>query len=145
MFATLLWVSACTPAPTGPTPIGPHQHFSGLVNGSHDGAIITTACGGPVWVGRTGHPVGGQTLSVTEDPAGAGDTGSHSSTVFAQTGGSYNVVQFQTYGVTEELPTDIDVPCDGSGTVAFLQCFGIIACLDGAPDVVKVTFVNIAD
>ena len=141
--ALALLAGACTP-PSSPAPIGPNEQFSGLVNGAHVGATITTACAGPTWVGRTGHPLAGQTLAVTRDAAGAGNTGTHSSTVFAQTGSSYNVVQISLYDTNVEIPTTVDVPCDGVGTVSFLQCFGIIACLDGAPDIVKVTFVNVA-
>jgi hypothetical protein len=137
-------LGACAPTPPGPTAIGPDQRFSGLVNGSHDGAVITTVCAGPGWPGRTGHPVGGQTVSVVRDPTGAGDTGDYSS-VFAQTSTAFDVVAFDTYGTDRELPTTLDVPCDGTGTVTFLQCFGIIACRNGRPDVVKVTFLNIAD
>jgi len=137
-------VTACAPAPGGPAPIGPHQRFSGLVNGVGDGAVITTVCAGPVWVGRTGHPLAGQTVSVTRDATGAGDTGSYSS-VFAQTSSAYDVVVLHDWDVAGELPATLDVPCDGTGTVTFLQCFGIVACSSGSPDVVKVTFVNIAD
>jgi hypothetical protein len=137
-----LAVAACAPTPPGPRAIGPGERFSGRVNGSDDGAIITTVCAGPGWPGGMGHPLGGQTLSVLEDPAGAGDTGDHSS-VFAQASSAIDVVVFDTYG-TRELPTSLDVPCEGTGTVTFLQCFGIVACRSGSPDVVRVKFVNIA-
>jgi hypothetical protein len=39
-------------------PIGPNQHFSGLVNGTRTSAVVNTVCGGPAWAGRTG-PVAG--------------------------------------------------------------------------------------
>lgn len=139
----LLALSACTPAPT-PSHIENHEHFSGLVNGRHDGARIRTACGGPVVAGRTGHPLAGQTLSVTQDPNGHGDTGGDSRAVYAQTAGSAEILQFVVYDVAQEIPTDIEVPCEGTGTVMFLQCFGIIACRDGAADAVKVIYENIA-
>lgn len=83
-------------------------------------------------------------MSVVRDPTGAGDTGDYSS-VFARTSTALDVVALDTYGTDRELPTTLEVPCDGTGTVTFLQCFGIIACRNGSPDVVKVTFLNIAD
>ena len=139
-------LGACTapaPLPT-PTPIGAHQKFSGLVNGAGKGAVVTTVCPGPTWSGRTGHAAGGQTVAVTQDPTGAGDTGT-SSLVFAEPQFSATVVALGTYDTPAQFPTTVEVPCDGTGTVAFLQCFGIIACSSGAPDLVKVTYVNIAD
>lgn len=142
-IAVVVATSGCSPAPPAAS-IENNQRFSGLVNGRHTDAQIRTACGGPIFPGRTGHPLAGQTLSVTQDPSGHGDTGSDSRAVYAQTAGSANIVQFTVYDVTQEIPTDIDVPCDGTGTVMFLQCFGIIACRDGSPDAVKVTFQNIA-
>jgi hypothetical protein len=138
-------LAGCTPpAPPAPVAVGPHQRFSGLVNGLRSGAVITTSCPGPGQPGGMGHAVGGQTVAVTPDPTGAGDTGT-SSVVFAQPGGTIYVVGIHDYDTPVEFPTGAQVPCDGPGTVNFLQCFGIIACTSGAPDVVKVTFVNIAD
>lgn len=133
--------AGCAPPDPGPSPIGPNERFAGRVNGEGDGAVIRTVCAGP---SATGRPAAGQSFSVVRDPHGAGDTGSHSSTVFAQTESSYPVVQLTHYGVGEEIPTWLEVPCDGKGTIRFLQCFGIIACLDGSPDVVEVRFENLA-
>ena len=45
-------------------PIGPNQHFAGLVNGTRTSAVVYTVCAGPVGAGRTGPVAGGQTLSV---------------------------------------------------------------------------------
>ena len=144
-FVLAIALVGCTPpAPPAPVPIRPHQRFSGLVNGLRSGAVITTSCPGPGQPGGMGHAVGGQTVAVTPDPTGAGDTGT-SSVVFAQPGGTIYVVGIHDYDSPVEFPTGAQVPCDGPGTVNFLQCFGIIACTSGAPDVVKVTFVNIAD
>jgi len=135
--------AACAPGPVGPTPIGPHEHFSGRVNGTGNGAVVTTVCPGPTWPGRTGHPIAGQTVSVARDPRGAGDTGAYS-TVFAQAQSAYDVVAINAYDTAMELPATLEVPCDGTGTITFWQCFGIVACSSGAPDTVKVSFVNIA-
>jgi hypothetical protein len=144
--AAVAAASGCVPDPPPvPTPIGTNERFSGLVNGERDGAVVYTVCGGPTWEGRRGPVASGQTFTVTPDALGDGDTGSHSSAVFVQPDTNWFVAQIQTYDVPVAFPTDVDVPCDGSGTVTFHQCWGIIACLDGAPDVVKVRFVNIAD
>ncbi|MFN8050768.1 MAG: hypothetical protein U0Q22_05000 [Acidimicrobiales bacterium] len=144
VFVALTLASACVPDPPAPVRIGPHQRFSGRVNGQDDGAVVYTACAGPVWPGRMGAIVGGQTVSVVADPTGDGDTGT-SSVVFAQPGQNNVIVTVDTYDTPVEMPVGVDAPCDGSGTVTFHQCWGIIACTSGAPDVVKVQFVNIAD
>src|SRR5256885_331933 len=56
------------------TPIGPDQHFIGLVNGSNDHPVVSVVCPGPE-AGRRGAVVGGQTLSVAEVANGTGYTG----------------------------------------------------------------------
>ena len=55
--------------------IGPHQHFAGLVGANRRSAVVYTACAGPVWPGRTGPVVSGQTLEVTRARGGHGYTG----------------------------------------------------------------------
>ena len=45
-------------------PVGPNQHFAGLVNGTSTSAVVYTVCAGPASAGRTGPVAGGQTLSV---------------------------------------------------------------------------------
>jgi hypothetical protein len=144
--AASVLLASCAAAPAGSVPIGPHEHFRGLVNGSGSDVVITTVCGGPVWEGRTGPVLAGQTLTVVRDDAGPGDTGS-SSIVFAQpTPASMAVVSIGTYDTPMPFPADVQVPCDGTGTVAFTPCFGVAGCLgDARADLVKVRFVNIAD
>lgn len=143
-LATVGIMSGCVPDPApGPQRIGTHERFSGRVNGQGDGAVIYTACGGPVWPGRMGAVVGGQTVSVIADAAGDGDTGT-SSVVYAQPGPNYNIVQVTTYDTPVEIPSGVDAPCDGKGTVTFHQCWGIIACTSGSSATVQVRFVNIA-
>lgn len=142
----VLAAGACAPSPPGPGLIGAHQHFRGLVNGAAGEAVVTTVCAGPVWEGRTEPPVAGQTLSVVYDETGAGNTG-RASVLFAQPSpDSMTVVPFDRYGVDAAFPTDVQVPCDGTGLVTFTPCFGVVPCFEGAEaDVVKVRFVNIAD
>jgi hypothetical protein len=136
--------AACSAPPNSePGPIGPHEPFSGAVNGSRDGAVVRTACAGPVWPGRLGPVVGGQTVEVHRDASGQGLT-DRSGTVFARADASSYVVQVTSY----DTPTSLDglqVPCDGTGVIVFDPCFGFVGCLDGGRvDAVKVTFENIA-
>jgi hypothetical protein len=146
VLATVLMVAsaACTPPPTPrPVPIGPNEHFAGLVNGTRDGAVVTTVCGGPTWPGRTGPVLAGQVVEVRRDAAGPGLT-DRSGTLFARADGSSYVVAVTTY----DTPTSLDglqVPCDGTGLIVFDPCYGFVGCIDGGrADVVKVTFRNIA-
>jgi hypothetical protein len=136
-------VACTTPPPPGPTPIGPHEQFSGTVNGTRDGAVVRTVCAGPIWPGRTGPVVGGQSVEVHQDPDGAGLT-DRSGTLFAHADASSYVVQITAY----DVPTSLDgmqVPCDGTGVIVFDPCFGFVGCVDsGHADGVKVTFENIA-
>jgi hypothetical protein len=60
--------AAADPVPV-PVPIAPHQVFLGEVNGTSTGAVIKVGCFGPVWPGRTGHPVGGQSVDVVPGPS----------------------------------------------------------------------------
>lgn len=127
-------------------PIGPNQFFQGLVNGVQDNAQITVACPGPVSPGQTGHPVSGQTVSVTQVPAStntSGYTGSAATSIVAgfDTASSSAVrFTFTAYG-TQEIPTSIYLPCSGSGALSFVP---EPTSNTARSDVVKVTFVNIA-
>lgn len=139
-------LTGCVPPSTGePVPIGTNETFRGMVNGSGDGAIVTTVCGGPTWEGRKGYAAGGQTVSATRDPKGAGNTGDNGA-IFVEPNGYAQVVQLTAWDNEETFPTDIQVPCDGTGVVVFDPCFGFVGCRGAAHATsVKVTFVNIAD
>src|SRR5262249_17304467 len=54
-------IAGAAPPPT--YPILPNQYFEGVVNGQTAGATIYTACPGPTT--GYGHPISGQTLSVS--------------------------------------------------------------------------------
>jgi hypothetical protein len=130
-------------------PIGPDQHFVGLVNGGNDDAVVYTVCPGPSSPGRTGPVAGGQTMSVAEVAAGAGYTGPFSQVYawFAPTrsGSAPRQLRFTTYGRTKSIPTSVRVPCDGEGTVVFSSCPYLAPCAAGwVPDNVDVRFENIA-
>jgi hypothetical protein len=131
------------------TPIGPGEHFIGLVNGSNDLPVVHTVCPGPWWPGRTGPVAGGQSMSVARVADGAGYTGlfnriyawfdpADPTTVPTQ-------IKFRRYGTPRSIPTSIRVPCDGTGKVTFSSCpFGAPCAAGWVPDHVDVQFVNIA-
>jgi hypothetical protein len=130
--------------------IGPGQHFEGVVNGDTSGAVVYTACAGPSYPGRTGPVVGGQTLSVVRARDGAGNTGPFSQVYawFVQDSSSNNpvTITFTSFGVKQRVPSAVRVPCDGPGQVQFSSCPDHAPCAAGfVPDIVDVTFVNIAD
>jgi hypothetical protein len=109
---------------TPPTyPIGPNQYFVGVVNGKTAAATVYTACPGPA--GGTGHPVSGQTLSVSQVSAPTdttvGYTGSLANSIAATpvTSVANDPVVFVEYFVARALPITWTVPCDGDGRIAF--------------------------
>jgi hypothetical protein len=131
-------------------PIGPNQHFSGLVNGTRSSAVVYTVCAGPASTGRTGPVAGGQTVSVMRVKKGVGYTGpfaqiyawfvpqSSATTAPAQ-------LKFVTYNAPQAIPTSVQVRCDGTGQVEFSSCPYLAPCASGwVPDYVAVQFVNIA-
>jgi hypothetical protein len=141
---TIVLVSVSAAGAAG-KPIRPHQHYLGLVNGQHSNAIIYVACAGPSYEGRTGPPVGNQTVSVIRVKSGGGDTGSFAHAIWAQFTDNFNVVGFTTYNTPAPIPSSLQLPCDGTGIVTFTTCFGTLPCAaDAKDDVVPVTFVNIA-
>lgn len=135
-------------------PIGPDQHFIGLVNGSNNDAAVYTVCGGPISPGRTGPVASGQTMSVAEVASGGGYTGPFSQIYAwfvpsapspAPASAAPTMLKFSTYGDPQTIPTAIRVPCYGSGQVEFSPCPYRAPCVFGwTPDIVKVRFVDIA-
>ena len=131
-------------------PIGPNQHFVGLVNGSNDDPIVYTVCPGPASLDREGPVAGGQTMAVARMRTGTGYTGPFSQVYawFAPTksGSTPRQLKFTTYGRPRDIPTSVRVPCDGDGTAVFSSCPYLAPCAYGwIPDEVAVRFVNIAD
>ena len=149
--ALAVTVAAVATPPAGAGPIGPNQHFSGLVNGKRSSAVVTTVCAGPA-AGRTGRVAGGQTLSVVRGRGRHGDTGPFTA-IYAwfvpQSGGTTTTaptqLKFESYRTPQAIPTSIQVPCDGTGEVEFSSCPYLAPCAFGwTPDVVDVQFVDIA-
>jgi hypothetical protein len=136
-------VAWATPAAAS-SPIGPNQHFIGLVNGKNVGAVIYTVCPGPLGPGRTGPPVGNQTVAVKRVRTGGGDTGAAARVIFAVITPT-TIIQLHAYGVPAPIPTTAQVPCDGTGTVVFSTCPLPQPCGAGArDDDVPVQFLDIA-
>ena len=127
-------------------PIGPNQHFIGVVNGKHSGAVVYTVCPGPAGPGRMGHPAGNQTVEVQRVSSGGGDTGSTGSVVYGYLPGSPpGITQLNRYKTPGAIPTSAMVPCGGNGVVTFSSCPLPQPCGTGAKtDDVKVRFENIA-
>jgi len=139
-------VLAATPATAVPSfPVLPNQYFDGVVNGKTAAAIVRTICPGPSTT--QGHPVSGQTLSVTLLASGSttstGFTGSLGNSIAAVpvTNVANDPVVFTEYFHSSALPTSWTVPCSGTGTIAFTP-------LPGSPtartDFVSVRYFNIA-
>ncbi len=130
-------------------PIGPNQHFIGLVNGSNFQATVFTACAGPIWPGRTGPVVSGL-LAVARVAKRHGGTGPliqvYAWFVQDASGPPPQMVKFSDYGVAQPVPESVRVPCDGKGRVQFSPCPYLAPCVAGwVPDFVTVRFVNLAD
>ena len=131
-------------------PIGPNQHFIGLVNGSNNDPEVRVVCGGPVSPGRTGQVAGGQSMSVAHVASGGGYTGPVSQVYawFVPSSSSSarpTQLKFIEYGVSQSIPTSIQVPCYGNGHVEFSSCPYLAPCAYGwTPDYVSVRFIDIA-
>ncbi len=138
-----------TPAAAS-APIKPHQHFYGLVNGGKNTPVVYTVCAGPIWPGRMGSVVGGQTMSVVRATNGAGFTGPFRQVYAWFVPGSASkpppMLHFTNYGVAQVIPATVQVPCDGPGQAEFSSCPYLAPCAAGfVSDIVDVLFVNIAD
>jgi hypothetical protein len=151
VVGTVVAVFALTGVAAGAQqPIGPKQHFSGVVNGTKTSAVVYTVCAGPASTGRTGPVAGGQTLSVVRARSGHGYTGPFAQ-IYAwfvpQSGTTAAPVQlkFTSYNAPQAIPASVQVPCDGTGQVEFSSCPYLAPCAFGwVPDYVAVQFVNIA-
>jgi hypothetical protein len=117
------------------SPIGKHQYFDGLVNGSSGRAVIDMACFGPEPVGgRMGHPLAGQSTAVTQVlpnspgaivPGFTGLADSIEATVHFPTpvigppAGAVHLALFDFYDQPAPISTEVELPCSGSGVVVF--------------------------
>ncbi len=124
----LLGAAAVAPAAaaTDPGPIGPGQYFTGQVNGVSEKAVIQVVCAGPVSGTSTGHPVAKQTVDVVAAPSSSsadigytGDAADHVLVDFGNTTTS-TALTLQSYEAKAEIPTALNLPCSGTGKVAFV-------------------------
>jgi hypothetical protein len=108
--------------------IRPNEVFAGMVNGQLSNAVIYVVCPGPARLGQLGHPISGQTLGTESPPPSAaltGNTGSRGRFIRAllvspvPTSSTTSTVVFSKYG-TEPIPTTLDLPCSGTGSVIFV-------------------------
>jgi hypothetical protein len=142
MLVAGLILGGVSPAAAGASSVGPKQRFTGLVNGNHDGAIVTVACPGPAYPGRSGHPIGGQNVAVILDQNGTGFTGATARRIVARFDDDPSIpLRIRQYGLKEPLPTDLALPCDGQGKVRFAP---LPTSSSAVPDTVVVTYQNIA-
>lgn len=168
-FAAIL--AACTPTsgssdtdgsqPGFVSAISTDQRFVGVVNGRSSNAIVHTNCtddtrdipdprkapespGGPTSTSAVGAALGfaaaGQTVSARLDPNGPGNTGDNGA-VFVLPNTNAQFVQLRNWNEEVEFPTDIQIPCEGRGTIVFDPCFGFVGCRgDANRHVVQVIF-----
>ncbi|MBM9506209.1 hypothetical protein [Actinacidiphila acididurans] len=147
LFGGAIGLPAASAAVVDPAPIGPHQYFTGEVNGASVNAVIKLACPGPVGIGQTGHPLAGQTVDVlpaaSSSAAGVGYTGESADSVRVDFGGATTTAPLvlTSYAVKAAIPTSLNLPCSGTGTVAFVPA---PTSTTASPALVKVTYANIA-
>jgi hypothetical protein len=114
------------PAQAAEPRIGPNQSFSGLVNGKPASAEIQMACFGPERPGQMGHPFAGQYVEAifTPGPLPGGFTGSAADRLVADfvlpSAARPEALTITHYIVHVAIPTRFELPCSGSGTVAFI-------------------------
>lgn len=140
-FATGPLASAST---VGPTKVEPHQHFAGLVNGKLENATVKVVCAGP---SSTGRALPGQTLEVTSPLVIAtnfGYTGSRGRSISASVSpasAAAPTVTFHKYNVPAAFPTNVALPCGGTGLVIFAPLPGSHSAKSAT---VTVSYANVA-
>ena len=132
--ATIALTAAPTAAPAqpirDPVPIGPKQHFAGVVNGSSSAAVIEMACFGPEGPAELGHPLAGQSLEVQlgqrRAPGFTADARRIAATISYPSGTAAPTVlaSLTSYFVPSVISTALSFPCGGTGTVTFRPLAG---------------------
>jgi hypothetical protein len=148
-FAVIGFVGAGGEAAAAQAPIGPQQHFVGLVNGKEGSVVVDTVCPGPATKHRTGPVKKGQTMAVAAAADGRGDTGPFSRVYAwfqpAPAGTKPVALTLTQYGAPQGIPGSVRVPCSGPGKAVFSSCPYHAPCAFGfIPDTLKVTFENVA-
>lgn len=152
LFPLVLAVAAIAAAPAvsaAAVTVGPDQYFAGQVNGKEANAVIEVACPGPA---SSGAPLAGQTVAVQlvlpSSSSAIGFTGSAATSINAWLSWPtpavvpppVKIATFTSYG-SLPIPTNISVPCSGTGVVTFVPTPGSSTSRSAT---VSVTFVNIA-
>lgn len=148
LSAAALGMSTAAAAVLDPAPIAPHQVFLGEVNGTSYDAVIQVGCGGLMSAG-TGHPVSGQTVAVVPElavPAGAqpgytGESADHILVYYGPSTAANPFIDLYSYGVPAEIPTDVNMPCTGTGRITFIPSPGSSTAVTGS---ITVTYVSVA-
>lgn len=125
LAAAAITAGTAAPASAAPItdpagPIGPNQHFEGLVNDKTHNAVIRTNCVGPLRPGQTGHPLPDQ--HVKAYATGDGFTGSAAHAIdvsYAPAASLVPLVVLHDYGLPALIPVTWPVPCFGPGLVRF--------------------------
>jgi len=129
--AAVMLFGSASPAVAGgvvdPVPITPNQVFTGQVNGVAGVSRIAVVCDGPIDVVPTGHPLAGQTVTAVQgDSSGTtpsvGFTGSAGTAIVVGFGSSISPtppVTLRFFQASASIPTDVLVPCAGTGVVSF--------------------------
>jgi hypothetical protein len=135
-------IALAAPAAAESASVEPNQHFMGVVNGNHSGAVVYVACPGPGQPGGRGRPTGDQSLAAIRVDSGPGDTGASAKRIVVVFRDDRSArVSLRTYGLAEPIPTSLELPCSGTGKVRFTpwpKGAGAVA------DVVTVTYENLA-
>jgi hypothetical protein len=99
------------------SPIGPNERFAGVVNGQTQVADVVVICPG---IANTGHPRAGQPVEVVQGTGGGftGRLANHIQAALAL-GAVVTTMNFTEYGAPQDIPTNILVPCSGTGQAAF--------------------------
>ncbi len=116
-----------------PIPVGPDMYFTAAVNPqvASTGAVpvIKVICPGPIQPGETGHPLAGQYVEayavVPPTSSLAGYTGSAAHEIDALFSGATSTtvnppVVIKNFFVEVPIPTTLNLPCGGAGTVSFV-------------------------
>jgi hypothetical protein len=147
LLGAVLSAPAASAAVVDPAPVGPHQYFVGEVNGKSTLSAIEVGCIGPVTAGQTGHPVAGQFIDVmpmqssaTNDVGYTGESADRITVDFGEPVSSSGPIVLSSYAVRLAIPTNLDLPCSGSGEVAFNPA---PTSATARPSLVKVTYESI--
>jgi len=116
-----------------PIPVGPNMYFTAAVNpqvaSTGTTPVIKVICPGPIQPGETGHPLDGQYVEayavLPPTTSIAGYTGSAAHEIDALFSGvtTANVnppVVIKNFFVEVPIPTTLNLPCGGTGTVSFV-------------------------